>query len=295
MTESLQKNQELLNSEARDLSNLKREIKSSRKHENHEEKRQESPYKNMIENQEKPIMYWNRNNPEISITFDDGYWSENITNILDTLRWSWIKATFFILWDCLRKNPTLRKQAVEDWHQICCHTFSHIYLSNSSETTNLTLWLNKNIKINEWINNVKSLLWDEYYEKLKYESWEWFPQRIKSDLLLRTEILTREEEVKRTLWEDYLKDMKQNHPFFRFPGGNGCMRKENIAVLKELWYLSIYWSDDKPASSSNKPISNWSIPLFHFNTRDRQNIKTYIENMKKQNKTPRPLSDIIKP
>jgi hypothetical protein len=55
MTESLQKNQELLNPEVQELSNLKKEIKSSRKHENHEEERQESPYKEMIEKQGIPL------------------------------------------------------------------------------------------------------------------------------------------------------------------------------------------------------------------------------------------------
>jgi uncharacterized iron-regulated protein len=57
MTETLQENQELLDPEVQDLSNLKREIKSPRKYENHEEKRQESPYKEMIEKQKSPIMY----------------------------------------------------------------------------------------------------------------------------------------------------------------------------------------------------------------------------------------------
>jgi hypothetical protein len=58
MTESLQENQELLSSEAQELSNLKREIKSSRKHENNEEEeKKESPYKEMIEKQKSPIMY----------------------------------------------------------------------------------------------------------------------------------------------------------------------------------------------------------------------------------------------
>jgi uncharacterized iron-regulated protein len=57
MTETLQENQELLDPEVQDLSNLKREIKSPHKYENHEEKRQESPYKEMIEKQKSPIMY----------------------------------------------------------------------------------------------------------------------------------------------------------------------------------------------------------------------------------------------
>lgn len=293
MVENIWDNNELYY-EVWELDRLKRNINNENNKDKIDEV-EESRYKEMIDNQRKPIMYWHREKPEISITFDDGYWPENIKDILDTLRWSNIHATFFILWDCLRKTPELWKQAVDEWHQVCCHTFSHIYLSNNSDTTDLKLWSNRNININKWENDVKTILWDDYYEKIKSESWIWFPQKIKSDILLKTEILMREETVKKTLWEDYLNNFKQNYPFFRFPGWNGSMRSGNIAVLKELWYLSIYWSDDRPASSSNKPISNWSIPLFHFNTKDRNNIKTYIKNMKNQNKTSLLLSDIINP
>ena len=131
----------------KDLEGLKGEI-NSHKHENEEDSEQEkkeSPYKEMIDKQKSPIMYWDRNNPEISITFDDGYWSNRIRHILDTLKWSWIKATFFILWECLRNTPDLWKEAAEDWHQICCHTFSHIYLSDKTDNTSINTWLNRNI------------------------------------------------------------------------------------------------------------------------------------------------------
>jgi hypothetical protein len=57
MTETLQENQELLDPEVQDLSNLKKEIKTSRKPSKIEEERQESPYKEMIERQKSPIMY----------------------------------------------------------------------------------------------------------------------------------------------------------------------------------------------------------------------------------------------
>ena len=70
MTESLQDSQELLNPEVQELSNLKKEINSSRKHENNEEERKESPYKEMIEKQGIPLSRWNRSNPERSRAFD---------------------------------------------------------------------------------------------------------------------------------------------------------------------------------------------------------------------------------
>lgn len=314
MTETLQENQELLNPEIQELSNLEREIRFPRKHENDEEERKESLYKEMIENQKSPITRWNRKNPEISITFDDGYWSGNIKHILDTLRWSWIKATFFILWDCLRNTPELWKQAAEEWHQICCHTFSHIYLS-SGEYTDLwdkSKWikawpwkLNKT-DLNKRTNDVQNLLWEDYLNKIKTESWEWFPRRIKSDLLLRTEILMWEEQIKRTLGAGYLQRFKVHHPFFRFPWGCGASATRNVNVLKELWYLSIGWSEDffRGDGSSRRHMStesirtmevpNWGIPLFHFKEQDYKYIDAYIENMKNRNKISHEVSQIVK-
>jgi hypothetical protein len=259
----------------------------------------------MIEKQKSPITIWNKNRPEISITFDDGYWIGCIKHILDTLRWSGIKATFFILWDCLRNTPELWKRAAKEWHQICCHTFSHIYLSDNSDVTNLTSGLNRSVNIKSRENNVKSLLWTSYYNKIKSESWEWFPARIKSHILLRTEILMWEAQIKKTLWESYLKNLKQNYPFFRFPWWCWASRPKNVAVLKSLWYLSIWWSEDfyrwtgnerrhlTPSEMQNMNISNWSIPLFHFKQDDYKYIDAYIQNMKKRWKSSKVISRVI--
>jgi hypothetical protein len=43
-----------------------------------------------------------------------------------------------------------------------------------------------------------------------------------------------EEQIKRTLGEEYLQKFKIEHPFFRFPGGCGSNTTMNINVLKEL-------------------------------------------------------------
>jgi len=272
---------------------------------NSKDKDQENKYKEMIENQKAPITHGNRDNPEISITFDDGYWADNIQHILDTLKRSWIHATFFVLWDCLQKNPDLWIRAKEEGHQICCHTYTHIYLNNNGDITSFDSNLNKDIKIDSWIKNVKSLLWEEYYKKLQAKSWEGFPKSIQSNLLLETEILMREAQTKKTLWKEYLDNLKQHYPFFRFPWGCGAYRANNIAVLKRLWYLSIWWSDDFYRWSGktrkhmsvewvkNIEIENWDIPLFHFKQDDYKYIDAYIESLKKQDKSSKAVSDII--
>ena len=306
MTEIMEAAERSQDSERLELDSLKSEITQNNSAEQNETEENYLRFREMIEKQKAPITHWSKEKPEISITFDDGYWPENIKHVINTLEWSWIKATFFILWDCLKNTPDLWKEAVDKWHQVCCHTFSHIYLSNNSDVTSLTSWLNKNININNRVNNVKSLLWNEYYEDIKAKSGDSFPNKIKSDLLLETEILMWEAQVKKTLWEGYLQNLKKNYPFFRFPGWCWANRSENIAVLKKLWYLSIWWSDDffrwknksrkhmSTESMRTMDIPNGSIPLFHFKSQDYKYIDAYIENMKNRNKTSHEVSQIIK-
>lgn len=270
-----------------------------------EKQDRENLFKEIIKNQKGPITHWNREKPEISITIDDWNWAPNIKHILNTLRWSWIRATFFILWASIRDNSSLRKQAIEEWHQVCCHTYSHIYLSDKSDITDIRNTLSEK-EIVSWMNNVKILLWDEYYNNLRLQVWENFPFIISSPLLLKTEILMWEAQIKKILWEPYLKKLKSNFPFFRFPGWSWWFREKNIKVLKDLWYLSVWWSDDfyrwtgknrKHITADNVwnlNISNGDIPLFHFKESDFKHIDAYIQNMKNRNKSSKVLSDIVK-
>ena len=103
------------------------------------EQQWESPYKGMIEKQTWKIRYWDRNKPELTLTIDDGNKYEDIKAILDILKEENIQTTFFVIWkDCLKNNKDLRQRAInEDWHQICCHTYSHIYLNNEWDITDL--------------------------------------------------------------------------------------------------------------------------------------------------------------
>ena len=260
-----------------------------------ETEEKESIYKEMIETQWIPLSHWNKNKPEISLTFDDWYWESYIRSILDTLRWSWIKATFFVLWECVKKSKNLWKQAIEDWHQICCHTYSHAYL-NEWETTELFKWhwISSERRpglIQAWDKNVKRLLWIDYYNTIKANN-PWIPEVMNSATLLETELLMWEEEVRQSLWEDYLTEMKLNHPFFRFPGGCGSKRMENINVLKKYWYLAI-WRNSEPKFEIPGKIENWDIPLFHFDQKNISALNQYISKLTTSWKKPKLISEII--
>lgn len=281
------------------------------------EEKKESVYKNRIKKQSEKkdkngviekLRIWD--NHEISITFDDWYWEKNIKHILDTLREAWVHATFFILWECIKINPELWKQAIDEWHQICCHTYSHIYLNNNSDITDFKSKVNREINVTKRENNVKNLLWDEYFDTIKKQitKSENPPSvKIPSPLLLKTEILMWEAQVKKTLWEEYLQRLKIDHPFFRFPWWNWCTRENNIKILEELWYLSIYWSDDffrevngKRAHMTTEEVKNTNIQdgailLFHFKESDYKYLDAYLQNLKNHNRQSHPLTETINP
>ena len=255
-----------------------------------------------IEKQDGRIAYGNRNNKEISITIDDGNSEPATRQILEILSKRWIKATFFIIWSNIKNYPNLWKTVIEQWHQICCHTYSHIYLNGKTPYT--SLWGKKQ----EWIWDVKRLLWNEYYKNLEKKCTSGdFPTKLDSDLLLETEILMWEQEVKINLGEDYLAKMKKNYPFFRFPwwcwflGATQEVKTRNVEVLRKMWYLSIWWSTDfvenKRALTADevasKSIPNGSIPLFHCKNSDVERINQYTKNANNREMTALPLSEIL--
>lgn len=273
---------------------------------------QESPYREMIENQTWIIRYWDKTREELTLTIDDGNKHEDIEAILDMLKEENIQTTFFVKWDRLEKNKDLWQRAIREWHQICCHTYSHYYLNSKWNITSLTEWKNKeeHPDVNVWVRDVKRLLWEDYYKNvLEADKLSSVPDKIRSDLLLQTEILMREEEVRRTLWEAYLQKYKRDFPFIRLPWWhwmlvsekNKSVREENVEVLKKMWYLSIIWSDDFIRSWSHQDIDhmaveNWWTPLFHFKWKKEQDyIRQYIQKAKWMGKKFKPLSDIIRP
>lgn len=90
----------------------------------------EPPYKALIQELDSPIVSWDVFKSEIAITIDDGNGAQNIDAILDTLAKYNVKATFFIVWTRIRMHADQRRRALDEWHQICNHTYDHHYLRN---------------------------------------------------------------------------------------------------------------------------------------------------------------------
>ncbi len=71
--------------------------------------------------------------PYIAMTFDDGPSKENTPRLLEMLKKRGIKATFFLLGECVAQNPEIAKRIVAEGHEIANHSWSHPSLSKLGE------------------------------------------------------------------------------------------------------------------------------------------------------------------
>lgn len=110
----------------------------------------------------RPIYWGNRSQPEVALTFDDGFSRQPVEMTLGTLRKNHLNCTFFVVGRQLTVYPELWQQAVKDGHQICNHTYSHTYLTSLSR---------KGVEkeISQWEEATKKVLGGDYFKKMKAE------------------------------------------------------------------------------------------------------------------------------
>lgn len=127
-----------------------------------EQERRQAHIQSLIPQIKEPIVLWDLRQPNASITIDDGYGKESIEYILNLFEKKNVRATFFVIGDCLKKYPDLWKRAVEHWHEICNHTAHHDkYFKTWNEPQRFEselVW---------WENVVKSVLWEDYLARMK--------------------------------------------------------------------------------------------------------------------------------
>ena len=63
--------------------------------------------------------------PYIAMTFDDGPHTTLTPKLLDLLAKHHIKATFFVLGECVAQNPEVLRRAAREGHEIANHSWSH--------------------------------------------------------------------------------------------------------------------------------------------------------------------------
>ena len=71
--------------------------------------------------------------PYIAMTFDDGPHAENTPRLLDMLKKRDIKATFFVVGQCVVEHPAIMKRIVAEGHEIANHSWSHPLLTKMGE------------------------------------------------------------------------------------------------------------------------------------------------------------------
>jgi peptidoglycan-N-acetylglucosamine deacetylase len=71
--------------------------------------------------------------PYIALTFDDGPHATLTPKLLDLLASRHIKATFFVLGECVEQNPQILQRAAREGHEIGNHSWSHPQLNHLSD------------------------------------------------------------------------------------------------------------------------------------------------------------------
>ena len=127
-----------------------------------EQLRRQAQIQKLIPQIKEPIILWDLNQPNVAITIDDGYWVKSIEYMLDLFEKYDVKATFFVIWSCLKLHSGLWKKAVQQWHEICNHTMHHDkYFKTWNEPERFErelLW---------WEKAAKEVLWEDFLIQMK--------------------------------------------------------------------------------------------------------------------------------
>ncbi len=70
-------------------------------------------------------IYLGEDTKTVYLTFDAGYYNDNVGKILDVLKAHGAKAAFFVLPGIIKNNTEAVKRMAEDGHLICNHSYSH--------------------------------------------------------------------------------------------------------------------------------------------------------------------------
>jgi peptidoglycan/xylan/chitin deacetylase (PgdA/CDA1 family) len=71
--------------------------------------------------------------PYIALTFDDGPHGANTPRLLEMLKQRKVKATFFVVGQCVAEHPEIAKRIVTEGHEIANHSWSHPQLTRLGE------------------------------------------------------------------------------------------------------------------------------------------------------------------
>jgi peptidoglycan-N-acetylglucosamine deacetylase len=99
----------------------------------HSETATTSPAPNSPSTQKITFSEVNVDGPYIAMTFDDGPHATNTPKLLEMAAKRHIKLTFFVLGECVERNPDVLRQEVTEGHEIGNHSWSHPNLAKLSD------------------------------------------------------------------------------------------------------------------------------------------------------------------
>lgn len=210
--------------------------------------------KDIIPQIKEPIILWDLTQPNVAITIDDGYGKASIEYMLDLFEKNNIKATFFVIWECLRIHSDLWRKAAQQWHEICNHTQTHSrYFKTWNEPERFErelLWREK---------TVKDVLWEDYFVKMKknypffrFPGMYWIREKAYLDILKKHGYIP--------IWRRYTENPKNgtinNGDIFlrHFKDQDTSNVKKSIELILQNWKHAKTVSDIITSEGYEEPI-----------------------------------------
>lgn len=190
------------------------------------------------------------NEHAVYLTFDDGPIPQSTPFILDTLREHGIKATFFVVGDNVRRNPTLFQSIIEEGHEVGNHTYNHLGAFKHWAAT----YIVNAIKAEELIH---SNLFRPPHGTMRWSEYFWMTRKRK---VVMWDVVTRDYSKWMTA-DDVISNVKR---YTR--NGSIITFHDSLKSIDKLHYAlpeSIKWL--KSQGYEFKTITNdWRIPRAHI-------------------------------
>jgi peptidoglycan/xylan/chitin deacetylase (PgdA/CDA1 family) len=121
--------------------------------------------------------------PYIALTFDDGPHATLTPKLLDLLASRHIKATFFVLGECVEQNPQVLQRAAREGHEIGNHSWSHPQLNHMSDDS-VRSQLKRTDDLIRSVTGVRPTLFRPPYGALTTKQKKWIPEEFGYKIIL---------------------------------------------------------------------------------------------------------------
>jgi peptidoglycan/xylan/chitin deacetylase (PgdA/CDA1 family) len=121
--------------------------------------------------------------PYIALTFDDGPHATLTPKLLDLLASRHIKATFFVLGECVEQNPQILQRAAREGHEIGNHSWSHPQLNRLSDE-GVRSQLKRTDDLIKSLIGIRPTLFRPPYGALTSRQKKWIPEEFGYKIIL---------------------------------------------------------------------------------------------------------------